>query len=109
MRVPFDSETSHARLLGQDVPPDTLHDRLSRRLRIELLAVVLVVHVVAHAHKLPPVVATRQEDDGDAEDFRCGDLIELGRVGFEDELVHTHRDWPDKQRVKLLVMVGAAV
>ena len=55
--VPFDSEASDTRLLREHVTAHTLDVHFGRRLGIELLRIVLVVHVVSHADELPIVVA----------------------------------------------------
>jgi hypothetical protein len=58
--VPLDGEARHARLLGQDVAADLVHDGLGRRVLGQGLVRVLVVDVVSDAHELAAVVGARQ-------------------------------------------------
>jgi hypothetical protein len=54
--LPFDCEAGDSRLLCKYVATDTLDDGLSRRILVQLVAVVLVVDIVANAHELATIV-----------------------------------------------------
>lgn len=105
--LPFDCEARDSRLLSQHVPSHSLDDRFGGRLGSQLVGVVLVVDVVSHANKLPPIVAAGQEYDCDAEDFGRRDAFQVRGVGFEDEFVDADGDGADKEGVEFLVVFGA--
>lgn len=104
---PLDGEAGHAGLLGQHVALDTLDDGLGGGLVGELLRVVLIVHVVAHADKLATVVGAGQEDDGDAQDVGVGDAADVGVASLEDELVLAYGDRADEDGVQFLIILVA--
>ena len=108
LHSPFDVESSDPRFVCKKVSSHPLDDGFGRRFGVQLVAVVLVVHVVSHTDEFSPIVAARKQDDGDAENVRGRDSLEVGRVGFEDELVDADRDGANQQRIKLLVMFGPA-
>jgi hypothetical protein len=54
--LPLDGKAGDSGLLGKDVALDFLDDGLSRRVAVQLFAVVLVVDIVANANKLPAIV-----------------------------------------------------
>lgn len=99
MFSPFDSETCHTWLLGEDVSLHSLNDRLRRGFSVELLRVVLVVDVVSDANKLATIVGTGQEDDRHAKNIGVGDAGGVGRLSFKDELVNSDWDGADKKGV----------
>lgn len=107
LAVPLDAEAGDSGLLGKDDSSDLLDDRLGGGLGGKLLVGVFVVDVVANADKLATVVGAGEEDDGDTENLGRRELVERGRVGFEDELVDTDWDWTDEERVEFLVVFGA--
>jgi len=104
--IPFDGEPRDTRLLSQDVATNLLNHRLAWRLRRQLLVHILIVYVVSHTHKLPPIVAASEQDDRDTNDLAVRDAARVGRVGLEDELVDAGRDWPNKEAVELLIVLG---
>lgn len=103
--VPFDGEASDSRLLGKHVAADLLDDGLGRRVGVELIGIVLVIHVVANADEFAAIVRAGQQDDSNTEDVCVGDATRLGGVGLENKLVNTHRNRSDKERVELLVVL----
>lgn len=105
--LPFDGEASHTRLLSEDIAADVLDLGLRRGVGGQFFRVVLVVHVVAHTDEFTTIIAACEQNDGDAEDLRIGDPLVIGRIGLEDELVHSDRDGTNEQRVEFLILLGA--
>ena len=103
--IPLDGEPRHAGLASKDIAADLLDDGLGGRGVDQLVALVLVVDIVAHAHKLAAVVRAGEQDHRHAEQLVDGDALGVGRVRLEDKLVDAHGDRPDQQRVELLVVV----
>ncbi len=103
--TPLDSEARNARLVGEHVAADLLDHGLSGRVVDQLVALVLVVDVVADAHKFAAIVGARQQDHRHAEQLVDGDALRVGRVRLKDELVDADGDGADEQRVELLVVV----
>jgi hypothetical protein len=54
--------------------------------------------------ELHAVVRAREQQHGDAEEIRRGNLIVVRRVRLEHELVRPDRDGPDEDDVELLVV-----
>ena len=106
--IPLDGKPGHTRLLCQDIASYALNNGLGRRLRVELLRVVLVVDVVSHSNKLATVVCTCQEDDSHTKDVGIGDARRAGGLGLEDKLVDANGNRPDEEGVELLVVLIAA-
>jgi len=104
---PLDSETSHSRLLCQDVPPDLLDDGLGWRIGNESFIRIFVVDIVTNTDKFAVVISTGQEDDGDTNDFSVGNLGQVGSICFEEELVDADWDWAHEESVKYLIMLGS--
>ena len=96
VHVPFDSESSDTRLLGEHVSPHAVNVWFGGGFSIELFGVVFVVDVVADSDEFSAIVAACEEDDGDAQDLGCRDASEVWGVGFEYELVHAHWDGPNE-------------
>lgn len=107
MILPFDSESSHTGLLSKYIASNTLDNRLGRRLRSQLLRVILIVIVVANTDEFAAIVTAGKKNDGDAENLRGGNAFQIGRIGLEDEFVHTDRDRPNKEGVEFLVILRA--
>lgn len=105
--LPLDGEASHTRLLSEDIAADVLDLGLRRGVGGQFFRVVLVVHVVAHTDEFTTVIAAGEQNDGDAENLRIGDPLVIGRIGLENELVHSDRDGTDEQRVEFLILLGA--
>ena len=93
--LPFDSESSHPRLLSEDISSDSFDDRSSWWFSVEFLTVILVVHVVSHADEFTIVIRASEENDCDTQYFRGRYFLQVRWVGFEDEFVDTDRDWTD--------------
>ena len=106
--IPLYGESRYSRLVRKNVAADLVNNGLGRGIGGELVGLVFIVDVVAHADELAAVVGAGQQDDGDAEDVGVGDAAGLGRVGLEDELVHTDGDRADEERVQLLVILITA-
>jgi len=81
--IPFDGKAGDTRLLSQNAPPDLLDDGLSWRLERESLICVLVVHIVADAHKLAVLIAAAEKNDSHANDLAIGDAREIWRTSTE--------------------------
>ena len=94
--IPFDGESGHSRLLSKDVPVDSLDNWLRRGFRPKLLVVIFVVHIVSNANEFSTVVAAGKENHSDTKNIRVGDALEIGGVGFEDELVDANGDGPNQ-------------
>lgn len=109
MTVPFDGEASDSRLLGQHVAPNLLDDGLGRRVGVELIGIVLVIHVVANADEFATIVRASQQDDSNTEDVCVWDAARLGGISLENKLVDTNRDGSDEERVELLVVLVAGM
>jgi hypothetical protein len=105
--IPLDGEAGHTGLLSEDIAANALNDGLGWRLRSQLLGVVLVVDIVANTDELTTVIAAGQEDDSDTQDFGGGDALQVGRIGLEDEFVHTDGDGADQEGIEFLVIFGA--
>lgn len=105
--IPFDSESSHTRLLGENIATDVLDLGLRRGLGGQFLRVVLVVHVVTHTDELAAIIAAGEEDDGDAQDLRRRDALEIWSISLEDELVDADRNGADEEGVEFLVVLRA--
>lgn len=103
--IPFDCETSDTRLLRENIALHALNDGLGRRLSIELFRIIFVVYIVSHSHELATIVGAGQKNHRDTKDVGFGDASCVGRVGFEQKLVHTDRNGPDKQGIELLVVL----
>jgi hypothetical protein len=63
--VPLDGEPRHSRLLCKDVSADSFNDRFGGWLIVHLLIIVLIVDVIANAHKLSAIVRACQKNDRD--------------------------------------------
>jgi hypothetical protein len=74
-----------------------LNYRFRRRLCVELFRVIFIVDVVANADKFSPVVATSEENDRDTKYFRSRNPLQVRRIGFEDEFIHSNRNGADKK------------
>ena len=98
-RLPFDSEPCDPGFRIKDVPSNALDDRLRGWLRIELFSIVFVVHVIAHPYKFPSIIGACKKDDRYTNDLRWGYFREIGRIGFEEELVDPDWNWSDKEGV----------
>jgi hypothetical protein len=81
-----------------------VNHRFRGGLQLQRLVCVLVVDVVADADELAVLVAARQQDDGDADDFAVRDARQVRRVGLEDEFVDADGDGPHGDGVELLVV-----
>lgn len=103
--IPLDGKAGDAGLVGQHVATDLLNDGLGRGVGGQLLGLVLVVDVVAHAHELATIVGAGQQDDGDTHNLGVGNALDVGGVGLEDELVDADGDGADEQSVELLVIL----
>lgn len=103
--VPFDGKSSNSRLFGKNVAPDAIHDGFGGWFGIELVAIVLVVDIVAHAYELSPIVAAGKEDHCYTQDLRSRNPLEIRSVGFKDKFVDADGDGADEERVKLLVVL----
>lgn len=103
--VPFDGEASDSRLLGKHVAPNLLDNGLRRRVGVELVGIVLVVHVVANADELATIVTAGQQDDSNTEDVCVWDAARLRGISLENKFVDTNRDRSDKEGVELLVVL----
>lgn len=93
--LPFDSKSSHPRFLSENISSDSFNDRFCWWLRVEFLAIVLVVHVVSHTDEFTVVIGAGEEYDRDTKDFRRGYFLQVRWIGFEDEFVDTDRDGAD--------------
>lgn len=102
--LPLDSESCHSGLLCKHVAADLFDDRLRRRIGVQILVIVFVVHVVSNAYEFSSIVGAGEENDSDAEDFRRRQAGGVGRIGFKDELVNTDGDGPDEQGVEFLIV-----
>lgn len=105
VNIPLDGKPRHARLAGEHVAADLLDDGLGGRVVDQLVALVLVVDIVAHAHKLAAVVRAGEQDHCHAKQLVDRDALRVGRVRLEHKLVDPHGNRPDQQRVELLVVV----
>jgi hypothetical protein len=103
--IPFNSKAGHARLLCQYVALDSVNDGLGWRLGAELLRVIFVVYVVAHAHELAAIVGTRQENDSNTQNIGVRDARRVRGIRFENELVDSNRNRSDKERVEFLIVL----
>lgn len=57
--IPFDSESSYAGLVCQDVPAHFVHDRFGWRVIDECLVCIFIVDIIADANKFAIIVSTR--------------------------------------------------
>lgn len=103
--IPFDGEACYTWLLCQNLPLHLLDDRLRRRVESDGLVCVLVVYVVAYAHKFAVLIAATQQNHRHADDLTVGDAQEIRGVGTEDKFVDADWKWADENRVKLLVIL----
>ena len=95
--VPFDSEACDSGLFSQNIPPDTIDVRLSRRFGVQLLRIIFIVHIVSHADKFTIVVRACKQDNCHAEDFGGRNLGEIGWIGLENEFVHADGNGSDEE------------
>lgn len=102
--IPFDSESSHTGLFSKNIATDVLDLGLRGRLGGQFLRIVFVVHVVAHTYEFTAIIAAGEEDDGDTQDLRRGDTLEVWGISFENELVDADRDGADEEGVEFLVV-----
>lgn len=102
---PFDGKSRHSRFLCQHIASHAFDDGFGRRVCVEFFAIVLVVDIVSDSDELTLVVRTSEKDDSHAKDLRGRQTCEVRWIRFEDKLVDADRDWPDVERVKLLVML----
>lgn len=107
MTIPFDSEAGHSGLLGKDVTPDLLDDRFSRRVGVELIGFVFIIHVIADANKFTAVIRASQQDDRNTKYVCVRNAARFGGIGFKDEFIHTDGDRADEERVELLIILVA--
>jgi hypothetical protein len=103
--IPLDGEACYTRLLCQNLPLHFLDDRLCWRLQRQCLVCVLVVHIVAHAHKLAVFVATAEQNHCDADDLAVGDARQIRGVCAEDKFVDANGEGSDENRIELLVVL----
>lgn len=103
--IPLDGKSRDSWLLSQNVAADLLNDGLWGRIINELLALVLVVDVVANAHKFATVVGARQQYHRDAQKLVDRDALCVRRLGLEDELIDTNRDGANEEGVEFLVVI----
>lgn len=120
--VPLDREARDAGLICKHAANDARHVRGLRRIVAQFLRVVLVVHVIADAHKLAASVEARDEQHGDAEQVLSRNLARVRRIRLmgkvvsvglrskarstylEGELIVTDRDGADENGFELLVV-----
>lgn len=104
---PLDGKSSHTGLLSKDVAAYVLNKRLGRGVCCQLLAIVLIVHIVADSNEFSAVVAASEEDDGHAQHFRGRNAVDVRSGSLEDELVHPDRNGTNQEGVKFLVILRA--
>lgn len=63
MNAPFDSKPGDSWLFSEHIASNLLDDRLGRRVCVEFIGIVFVVHVVANANEFTAVVGASQQDD----------------------------------------------
>lgn len=107
MRVPFDSKAGDSRLLRKNIASNLLDDRLGRRVGVELIRVVFVIHVVANANEFTAIVGASQQDDSNTEYVCVGNARCFGGISLENEFVDTDGDRPNEERVQFLVILIA--
>lgn len=103
--VPFNSETRDTRLLSKNIATNLLDDRLSRRVGVQFLRLVFVVHVISNAYKFATVIGASQQNDSDTNDLSIGDSLGIRGIGFENKFVDADRNGTDQQGVELLVIL----
>jgi hypothetical protein len=109
VNIPLDSEASHTRLLGKNIPANAVNNRLSRGIGDQLLRVVLVVDIVSDTNKLAAIVAASEKNDGHTQDLGGRDALQVGGIGLEDELVHSNGNGTDEKRVEFLVIFRTGI
>lgn len=103
--IPLNSKPGDTRLLSEHVAAYLLDYRLGRGIVDQILIIILVVHIVAHADELASVVGTSEQYHGHTEELINRNALRVRRVGLKDELIDTHGDGTDKEGVKLLIVV----
>lgn len=104
---PLDGKSGHTGLFSKDVAAYVLDNRLGRGVCCQLLAIVLIVHIVADPNEFSAVIAAGEEDDGHAQHLGGGNAVDVRSGSLEDELVHSDRNGTNQERVEFLVILRA--
>lgn len=107
MCIPLDGKSSNTGLLGEDVPHNSIGLNLFRRLVVELLRIVFVVHVITNTNEFTTIIRASKKNNGNPQDLGRGKFGKARGFGLENELAHTGGDGTNKEGVEHLIVLGA--
>jgi hypothetical protein len=94
--APLNGEPCNSGFFGKHIPTNPLNYWLRRRILIQFLGVILIIHIVTHTDKFSAVIATCEQNHGDPQDLRSRDSLQIWRIGFKNEFIDPNGDWPNK-------------